>query len=529
MTLVSAVCLLVIGAVGVNSVMRLNAALSETNSDTIPSIGALDDMEFAILKLRTSVLNNILNNDDPAARKRSEERIAEGRVQLAKLQKNYEKLVFDAEDRELLDNDAKGIAVFLDAVGQVLEKSAQNDDVGARAVNSKVLKPAADKLVETLEVHSHHNEKSANDNAVAGSSLGKSAIVISVSAVILGILLVGAIGFVISRAIRRSLDGACETMLRVERDNDFTLRATVFAEDEVGTLATTFNRLLDKMQRNLKTISDRAGQVAVAASHMAATSSQVAAASSSQSASASDMAASIEEMTVSISHVGERASEANHLSGRSGEMADSGGRVIKQTVADINDIAGSVNVASERIRALESQSDNISSVVSTIREVAEQTNLLALNAAIEAARAGEQGRGFAVVADEVRKLAERTAASTREIALMVDTIRTSAKDAVGSMEHAVTRVTDGVARAADASEAVTRIGDSSRHVVDMVGEITTAIREQSSASTSIAQQVERIAQMAEESNAAASESAQSARELDTFAASMQEIVRSYRL
>ncbi len=310
---------------------------------------------------------------------------------------------------------------------------------------------------------------------------------------------------------------------------DFTARAHIYAQDEIGIMGGLLNRLLDKLQNNLKTIAKGAQQLSEASTHMAVSSDQVARASDQQSASASNMAASIEELTVSINHVGERASEANTHSTRSGHLAEAGAQVIGQTVSDINDIAETVHAASGRIRELEAQSDRISSVVAVIREVADQTNLLALNAAIEAARAGEQGRGFAVVADEVRKLAERTAASTHEISSMVDTVRSSARNAVESMEHAVVRVSAGVARAAEANTAIRQIGESSESAVGMVSEITHAIREQSAASTSIAQQVERIAQMAEEGNAAASESAQSARELDALANTLQKVVASYRL
>ena len=181
------------------------------------------------------------------------------------------------------------------------------------------------------------------------------------------------------------------------------------------------------------------------------------------------------------------------------------------------------------IHGLDEHSQQISSIVAVIKEVAHQTNLLALNAAIEAARAGEQGRGFAVVADEVRKLAERTATSTTKISSTVESMRTSAGGAVVTMQGVVTTVEQGVSRAQEANAAIREIGEGSRSAVAMVEEITDAIREQGSATNSIANQVDKMAHMAEESSAAAGASAEAAKTLDRLAADMQRIVSHYKL
>ena len=210
-------------------------------------------------------------------------------------------------------------------------------------------------------------------------------------------------------------------------------------------------------------------------------------------------------------------------------MADSGVEVIGQTVSDINTIANSVNHVSTCLQELESHSNRISRIVSVITEVTEQTNLLALNAAIEAARAGEQGRGFAVVADEVRKLAERTVVSTKEIASMIDSIRNVSTNAVERMEQTMNLVETGVHRAGNASLVIQEIGGHNVRAMTMVDEITTAIREQSEASKSIAGNVEKIAEMAEESSAAAQNSAISARDLAQLAKNMNGIINNFRL
>jgi methyl-accepting chemotaxis protein len=330
------------------------------------------------------------------------------------------------------------------------------------------------------------------------------------------------------RGIIAALRNMTGTLARIE-ELDFTVRADARKPDELGQMAGMLNRLLEKLQTNLRSIAQQAGEVAKASSQMSLNSEGVATTSELQHTTASGIAATVEEMTVSINHVGDRAHEANRISSASGTLARSGEQVIGNTVSDIQEIASTVHEASGLIHGLDQHSQQISSIVAVIKEVAEQTNLLALNAAIEAARAGEQGRGFAVVADEVRKLAERTATSTTTIATTVEAMRVNAGNAVLGMQGVEAKVEKSVARAHEANTAIREIGEGSRSAVAMVEEIASAIREQGSATNSIAGQVERMAHMAEENSAAAGNSAKAAKALDRLAADMQQIVSRYTL
>ena len=192
-------------------------------------------------------------------------------------------------------------------------------------------------------------------------------------------------------------------------------------------------------------------------------------------------------------------------------------------------LASSVKESAEIIQKLGTQSDTISAIVSTIKDIAEQTNLLALNAAIEAARAGEQGRGFAVVADEVRKLAERTASATKDIANMIGQTQQSVGSAVTSMGASVNKVGDGVNLAKQAGTSIAQIKKGSSHVVSVVNDISNSLKEQSLASNDIAQHVERVSQMAEENRAASSGAAQSAQHLQELAASLSGAVGRFKV
>ena len=241
------------------------------------------------------------------------------------------------------------------------------------------------------------------------------------------------------------------------------------------------------------------------------------------------MAAAVEEMTVSIGQVSENAHEARALSRRSGELSEQGAGVIQNAAAEMSQISDSVKESSQIIAALEQQSGEISAIVNVIKEIADQTNLLALNAAIEAARAGEQGRGFAVVADEVRKLAERTSKSTQEIAGMIEKIQGGTHSAFASMEGGVARVSNGVTLANEAAGSITQIKTEAARVVQVVGDISNSLKEQSVASNDIAKNVEKIAQMSEENSAAVQETAKAAQHLEQLATSMQNTIGRFKV
>ena len=202
--------------------------------------------------------------------------------------------------------------------------------------------------------------------------------------------------------------------------------------------------------------------------------------------------------------------------------------MVQGAAAEMSKIADSVNQSSHFIERLGEHSNQISAIVNVIKEIADQTNLLALNAAIEAARAGEQGRGFAVVADEVRKLAERTARSTEEITAMIGSIQDGTQHAVASMQEGSARVIEGVAMANRAGESMSQISSGANQVISAVSDISSALREQSTASNQVAQNVERIARMTEENSVAANEIAEEAQQLESLAGALENAVSRFK-
>ena len=525
---IALLALIAAGATGLSVSRDLSLKLAEVNGSTLPRVKTLSDIRFAFEVQQKQLMLHISYTSEEQMEE-TDKVIAAARKNVAAGLQAYEALLKDDSDRQLLAADKKAMAEFDKVFDDAWKQSQDLVKMTARTIIADNGMPLADAVAVAFDKHVAKLMAEAEVEKANGEAASSNGAMLSLAVIALSAVLIAAIGFLLIRKIARDLGNMRDTIRKIESELDFTLRLTIDSDDELASTGRAFNRLVDKMQQSLNMISQSVHTVQHSTNSLSGTAGQVARAATVQSESASSMAASVEELTVSIGHVGDQAVEADRLSSVSGRLAQSGEEVITQTVHDITDIAEAVNTSAQRIGQLEQESQSISTVVQVIRDVADQTNLLALNAAIEAARAGEQGRGFAVVADEVRKLAERTSSSTREISSTIESMVASARLAADSMQGAVERVELGVAHANNASQAIREIGASSQQTVAMAGEIASAIREQSQASTQIAQMVERIAQMAEESTVAAQGGANSAEELDRQATQMREIIAAYRL
>ena len=338
-----------------------------------------------------------------------------------------------------------------------------------------------------------------------------------------------ALAFLFVRSITIPLERLRHTIVTIADSNDFTARADGNGKDELSQTAKAFNNLLEKVQNSLRQVLENAENIASSAQEVTAASEHSATSSEEQSEAAASMAAAIEEMTVAINHINENMRDAMQSVHEAGKSADNGVQAMRQSSAEMDSIVANVADTSTAIDRLSGQSGSISLILQVIKEVADQTNLLALNAAIEAARAGEQGRGFAVVADEVRKLAERTTQSTTQIAELIVSMQSSGHDAVSRMASVSNRVNIGKEMSYAAVERMDEIRGNAQKVVTAINDISSSLNEQSSTAQTIAQQVEAVATHSESNNQTAHDTARVAHDLDAYAASLRNAVKQFRV
>ena len=283
---------------------------------------------------------------------------------------------------------------------------------------------------------------------------------------------------------------------------------------------------LRDMIGKVKNQSDHVGDMA---HRLASSAQQIAANVNNESDAVSGMAAAIEELSVSTTHISDQGGSAKRIANNSRSNAEAGGKVVNKTVAGLLATANEIEIASAEVSRLGVDASRISDVVKVIKEIADQTNLLALNAAIEAARAGEQGRGFAVVADEVRKLAERTANATSEINKMSANIGEVASHALSGMDKVVSTTRQGVIDAESAQSSIVTIQQSFIQVSDVIDEISGSLTEQTAAANDLAQSTERVSSMSEENASAAQALLKLANDLEDKALEVRQSVEVFKV
>jgi methyl-accepting chemotaxis protein len=334
-----------------------------------------------------------------------------------------------------------------------------------------------------------------------------------------------------SEAQNRQLGESVEAIVReMERfaEGDLSVRLDPRDDGHVGKLYEGFNRSVGNMRRLISGLHEAATEAATASEHISSSSEELAAGALEQKEQIERVAESVDAMTRNVVETSDHATRAAEEANRSGELATKGGEIVRDAVEGMNRVADVVGKAAETVEGLGASSAKIGSIIEVIDGIADQTNLLALNAAIEAARAGEQGRGFAVVADEVRKLAERTVGATKEITLMIRTLQSEARDAVETISGGKDEVFRGRALAEKAGASLEEIIEASKRVADTISRVSEASAEQADEAESVSQRVAQINSVVAGSADAVRQVARSAEDLNQLTEALRQQARRFR-
>lgn len=341
-------------------------------------------------------------------------------------------------------------------------------------------------------------------------------------------LIVVLFAFIMSRRIVVAIQETLE-VLQAMAKGDMTRRLATQSKDELGDMARAMNEAMESVSQAIRSIEQNAQTVASASEELSASATQQSEGAGRQKDQAHQVATAMQEMASTVLEVSQNSNRAADAARKATDTAKEGGQIVQDAVSRMRAIADAVRSTAAKIQELGKSSDQIGHIIGVIDDIADQTNLLALNAAIEAARAGEQGRGFAVVADEVRKLAERTTQATKEIAAMIQTVQQETRSSVAAMQEGTKQVEAGVEKTTQAGSALEQIIGMADQVGEMTTHIATAATEQSSATEQVNASVDQIAKLVQESADGAQQSAKACQDLSNLALDLQNLVSRFKV
>lgn len=500
-------------------IVNQNYARTEAAFQASAAFGDLKEAILALISAQTP--EEIKGEEQSIASARQSYRAALDLLKQKETSKEGKEMMAQLEQIRSSTAEANNKVIELALAGKALE-AAKLYHCEAMAWNDRLTTAFSD-----ISTHQSKQIKLRYDDAQKSYT---SARIMMIVTVVIAVALAIVIAVLITRSITRPIN-AMTVMLKdiAEGEGDLTKRLPEQGNDEITEVSRWFNTFVVKLHRIISNIASTSTQVAAASTQLQETSVRIATGAEEVASQAGTVAVASEEMSATSSSISDSCHHAADSSSQASQAAVAGSSVVSSTICGMDQIAARVRSSAATVATLGSRSDQIGAIVATIEDIADQTNLLALNAAIEAARAGEQGRGFAVVADEVRALAERTTRATREIGEMIKAIQTETRMAVTEMEAGVQEVQRGSEDAARSGEALQEILSTINEVAMQINQVATAAEEQTATTNEITSNIHQISAVVQDTASGAQESAAAANQLNGNAQELQALVAQFKL
>jgi methyl-accepting chemotaxis protein len=525
----AALALIGLTAVDIYSVRQGVHALSSVFEDEVKPVAAIQNMERDLKEVRFRMAGVQLDQMPAVgSRNQLQEAISNLPSQWAIFQEKTGNNPASPHAKELAAKIDKNLPQFLAFSQKLADAYSASDKKALSSLLEDDWPVIQAGLVKPLEQLIPEQQNAVKESYEASRRAGRRLITLGIAMSVGSVLILGLFGFLIAGAILGPLRQTMNVLAAVA-SGDLTQRLEVKTKDEIGAMAASLNRVVDAMRTALKEIDQSALHLASASQQLSVTASHSASGAETQRDQVHQVATAMQEMSATVHEVSQSCNRAAESARQAAQAAHDGGATVEDTLARMRSIAGSVRESAERVQQLGSRSDQIGKIVGVIEDIADQTNLLALNAAIEAARAGEQGRGFAVVADEVRKLAERTTQATKEIAEMIDGVQSETRVAVEKMQSGTEQVAQGVEVTARAGDSLKQIVSQAEQVGEMVTHIATSALQQSSATDQVNGNMDQINKLVSEAAAGSQEAAKACEELSSLAVDLQRLVGRFQL